>query len=381
MTNLQCECLELNLLTSGEYYGHFIFTHLEGNDASTFANMVRRALLSSIIESKIVGVRFGGVSDEFSSMDGVREDLLEIILNLKEIIIKNPSYEPCYGRIKVFGPAIVTASSLILPPNVTVVNPRSHILTICEESLVEFEIRIEPGKTYAFPENRKAEGYGNFLNVDANFIPVLKVNSYIHTLDKDMKPISQSIKNDKEELHMEIYTNGAILPHQALILAGNKLGSMVLALLNIKFPEILDFRLDIDEKKSQTKKDLWLKGKKREFLKKSVKRPTLIKKNSEGTNTKIKNPFEQQKNITQTINIKSEKPKIKTKIQVDGKTYLEDLGLSKRIIKILKNSKILNIKDLITITTNKPDQLEKIKGLGVISIEEIYKKLDLISVE
>lgn len=358
MTNLQCECLELNLLTSGEYYGHFLFKHLENNDASTFANMVRRALLSSIIESKIIGVRFAGVSDEFSSMDGVREDLLEIMLNLKEIIIKNPSYEPCYGRIKVFGPAIVTASSLILPPNVTVVNPKSHILTICEESLVELEVRIEPGKIYAFPENRKAEGYGNFLNVDANFTPVLKVNSYIHTLDKDMKPISQSIKNDNEELHMEIYTNGAILPHQALMIAGNKLGSMILALLNIRFPEIMDFRLELQEKKLQAKKANWLEGKKRE-LKKVVK----------------------EKNISQPINVKSIKPNLNTKTQPNGKRTLEDLGLSKRIIKILKNSKILNIEDLIKICTTKPEQLEKIKGLGVISIAEINTKLDIFSIK
>lgn len=168
MTNLQCKCLEINLLTSGEHYGHFRFRYLEGGDGLTLANMIRRTLLSSIIESKIIGVRFAGVSDEFSSIEGVREDLLEIMLNLKEIIIKNPSYEPCYGRIKVFGPTIVTAGSLILPPNVTVVNPRSHILTICEESLVELEVRIEPGKIYILPQNRKTEGPGEFLNVDAN---------------------------------------------------------------------------------------------------------------------------------------------------------------------------------------------------------------------
>lgn len=368
MTNLQCECLELNLLTSGEYYGHFLFTHLEGNDASTFANMVRRALLSSIIESKIIGVRFAGVSDEFSSMDGVREDLLEIMLNLKEIIIKNPSYEPCYGRIKVFGPAIVTASSLILPPNVTVVNPRSHILTICEESLVELEVRIEPGKIYAFPENRKAEGYGNFLNVDANFTPVLKVNSYIHTLDKDMKPISQSIKNDNEELHIEIYTNGAILPHQALMIAGNKLGSMILALLNIKFPEIMDFRLELQQKKLQAKKASWLQQKKRDLKKKS----------SELNSTNEKSLLK-EKNISQ--NIKSTKTNLNTKTQSNGKQTLEDLGLSNRIIKILKNSKILNIEDLIKICTTKPNQLEKIKGLGAISIAEINTKLDIVSLK
>ena len=255
-----------------------------------------------------------------------------------------------------------------MPPNVTVVNPRSHILTICEESLVELEVRIEPGKTYAFPENRKAEGYGNFLNVDANFTPVLKVNSYIHTLDKDMKPISQSIKNDNEELHVEIYTNGAILPHQALMIAGNKLGSMILALLNIKFPEIMDFRLELQQKKLQAKKASWLQQKKRELKKKSSE----LNSNNEKSVLK-------EKNISQ--NIKSTKTNLNTKTQSNGKRTLEDLGLSNRIIKILKNSKILNIEDLIKICTTKPDQLEKIKGLGAISIAEINTKLDIVSLK
>lgn len=399
MTNLQCKCLEMNLLTSGEYYGHFLFTDLEGGDGSTLANMVRRALLSSLIESKIIGVRFAGVSDEFSSMEGVREDLLEIMLNLKEIIIKNPSYEPCYGRIKVFGPAIVTANSLILPPNVTVVNPRSHILTICEESLVELEVRIEPGKIYTFPQNRKAEGSGNFLNVDANFTPVLKVNSYIQALSQEVEPLSQSIKNNTEELHIEIYTNGAILPHQALMIAGNKLGSMILAFQNIIFPKSVELKTDggiqEEKKKILAKKALWLQYKKLELKRKDVKKNPISKKDMElpevifegnkGSQNKSNSLLASTKMVKEPKKekytpVKQAKQNLELEARSGEKDNLETLGLSKRIIKILKKSKIFNIEDLRKISNFEPSQLEKIKGLGVMSIAEIHTKLNLLSV-
>lgn len=339
MTNLQCKCLEINLLNSGEHYGHFRFRYLEGGEGATLATMIRRTLLSSIVESKIIGVRFAGVSDEFSSIEGVREDLLEIMLNLKEVIIKNPSYEPCYGRIKVFGPTIVTAGSLILPPNVTVVNPRSHILTICEESLVELEVRIEPGKIYALPQNRKTEGPGGFLNVDANFTPVLKVNSYIQSLFQEIDPLSQNIKNPSEELHLEIYTNGAILPHQALMIAANKLASLVLSCQTIVFPEKIRTKTQLYENKMAEKSSTF-KGLKK---KNKAQFNEILEKNSHRNET------------------------------------LESLGLSKRIIKILKKSNILNINDLLQISYLEPSQLNNIKGLGIVSRTEITEKLDLLS--
>nr|QWK41883.1 RNA polymerase alpha subunit [Protohalopteris sp.] len=389
MTNLQCKCLEMNLLIGGEYYGHFLFRQLEGGEGSTLANMIRRVLLSSIVESKIIGVRFAGVSDEFSSMEGVREDLLEIMLNLKEIIIKNPSYEPCYGRIKVVGPAIVTAGSLILPPNVTVVNPRSHILTICEESLVELEVRIEPGKTYMLPQKRKTEGSGEFINVDANFTPVLKVNSFIQPLYQEIDPLSQNIKSSREELHIEIYTNGAILPHQALMIAGNKLASMILAFQNIIFPEKFEAKTEIGIQKRKKKliekkalaKELKEKKIKEEFAKELT---GIIQEDSQ---TKFYAPiptkeenlikrYEKEKTIPKSIKRKRKEKNLET--QKSGSKTLADLGLSQRIVKILKKSNILTINDLLKISTYEPSPLETIKGLGVISIAEITEKLALL---
>ena len=89
MTTITCKCIEMNLLTPSECYGHFLFAPLDGGEGATLANMVRRSLFLSLVQSKISGVRFAGVNDEFSNMPGVREDLLEIILNLKEIIINS----------------------------------------------------------------------------------------------------------------------------------------------------------------------------------------------------------------------------------------------------------------------------------------------------
>nr|YP_011007536.1 RNA polymerase alpha subunit [Syringoderma abyssicola]WAM64965.1 RNA polymerase alpha subunit [Syringoderma abyssicola] len=233
--SIECECIELNLSNPTEQFGHFIFTSLEEGESATLATMLRRTLLTSLPGLKIIGFRISDANNEFSNVQGVREDLLEIVLNLKEIVFQNWANETsCYGRLKVQGPAIVTAGCLELPNDVKVLNPQSPLLTVTEETFIELEVKMERGKNYALATDRKPVGPGDFLAIDANFTPVLRVNSHIH-------PILEEVENSHEEVHLMIYTDGSLLPHQALKMAGNKLASMI---LSVTEPGVFDKELD-----------------------------------------------------------------------------------------------------------------------------------------
>ena len=155
--NSKCKCVDLDLLNHNEFYGHFVFTSLEQSEGTTIGNMLRRALLSNLYGFRITGVRVAGVNNEFTPLEGVREDLLEIILNLKEIIIydQNNTGQACYGLLKAQGPAIITAGALTLPNGIKVLNPNTHLLTISDESVIELAIKIEYGKSYILAKNQK----------------------------------------------------------------------------------------------------------------------------------------------------------------------------------------------------------------------------------
>nr|YP_011006834.1 RNA polymerase alpha subunit [Lessonia variegata]WAM64121.1 RNA polymerase alpha subunit [Lessonia variegata] len=373
--NSKCKCVDLDLLNRNEFYGHFVFTSLEQSEGTTIGNMLRRALLSNLYGFRITGVRVAGVNNEFTPLEGIREDLLEIILNLKEIIIydQNNTGQACYGLLKAQGPAIITAGALTLPKGIKVLNPSTHLLTISDDSLIELAIKIEYGKSYILAKNQKLEGATDFIPIDSNFAPVLKVNSYI-------KPLPQDVENTNEELHLEIFTNGTLLPHQALIQARNMLGYMLSTITNMEFP-CFDYK-EI-EKEKPIKKD---RG--------SLNAPLEIDKTIKKTNVKLK------KETIEVIGteIKSEKEKIEIienterqeKINVSKKITPEErllkrvtdmesgslkgLGLSKRIIKALNKVNINFTWDLMEYPS---PNLITIEGLGPKSVEEIKNKLTL----
>ncbi|MDC7242454.1 MAG: hypothetical protein PQJ44_00355, partial [Sphaerochaetaceae bacterium] len=228
----KCICRELNLSNATEFYGHFVFTSLESGEGITLGNMIRRTLLSSLFGSKIVGVKMKNMSHEFSDLEGIREDILEIFLNLKDVIIKNPSESSpvCYGKLKIEGPAIVTAGSILLPDHIQIINPYQYLFTISENIIIELEVKIESGKSYVLATERKLDNKDHkneFFPIDANFSPILNVDYYI-------QPITEYIEQSSEELHLIIYTNGTLLPQEALLLATNNLSQLILGCRTIE---------------------------------------------------------------------------------------------------------------------------------------------------
>lgn len=228
MTQFEIEHAESRTDTPRDHYGKFILQPLNPGQGITLGNALRRVLLSDLEGSAIVSVRISGVNHEFSTIIGIREDALEILLNLKEIVLKSYSKTPVVGRIKVQGPCIVTAANLELPPDIEIVDPKQYIATICNNTILEMEVKIDVGRGYQLAEKCNEDMSSNFLQVDAVFMPVRRVNYFVEEVRSE-----QLILQDK--LTLEIWTNGSILPQESLAKAANLLIDLFNPLKNANF--------------------------------------------------------------------------------------------------------------------------------------------------
>jgi DNA-directed RNA polymerase subunit alpha len=246
-------CIENYTNKDQTNYGCFLIEPLEIGQGITIGNALRRTLLSDLTGFAITGVRINNLKHEFAIIEGVREDTLEILLNLKEITFK-PSFQfqknltKIKGFINVKGPTIVNAGMLNLPPEkVKIINPNQYICTIVDNSELYLEIDLEKGKGYRLTEeNRKQNiseklipNYPSTLLIDSIFMPVKKMNYKV-------KLIHDSVGNIKESLTVEIVTNGSITPKRSIQEATK-------ILLNLFYPLLLtkDF-LTISSELSKT---------------------------------------------------------------------------------------------------------------------------------
>ena len=353
----KCKCVDSDLLSPSEHYGHFVFTSLEQSEGSTIGNMLRRVLLSNLYGLKITGVRLPDVThNEFNLLDGVREDFLEVMLNLKEIIFKdeNKFGQSYHGLLKIQGPAVVTAGAIKFSKGIKVLNPNNYLLTISDNSLVEIHLKLEHGKAYVLAKDQKLEGSRYFLPIDANFAPVVKVNSYV-------KKLPQHVENTDVELHLEIFTNGTLLPHQALIQAKNMIGYMLSTINKIEFSclgEVVNEEQVIEKPID------------REIQKKEREASNRVKEENVPESKKLIPPLKKKEEIIET---NTEERLLKRVNDMDDDGSLEYLNLSKRIIKALKNANINFTWELMDYDSS--GHLEDIKGLGPKSIAEIKKNL------
>lgn len=217
-------CIESYIDHDKNHYGCFLIEPLEIGQGITLGNALRRTLLSDLSGLAITGVRINNLKHEFAVIEGLREDILEILLNLKEVVLKsslafNTKKEnlKTKGFLNVKGPIIVTAGMFNLPKNkIKIINPNQYICTIVDDSELYLEIDIENGKGYKLADQSRKLLEHTFspvkpstLFVDAIFIPVLKVNYKI-------KLIHDTQGNIKESLNLEIVTNGSITPKRSI---------------------------------------------------------------------------------------------------------------------------------------------------------------------
>ena len=196
-------------------YGKFIIEPLEKGYGVTLGNSLRRTLLSSMWGAAETAIRIEGITHEFDTIPGVKEDVIEIILNIKELVVKMFSDEPQILKLKVKGKKKVTAADITPNINVEILNPDLTIATLNKDAKLNMEIVVEKGMGYLLAEkNKKADQSVDTIFIDSFFSPVTKVRY-------NVEPASLSQFSNYDKLTLEIFTNKSILPDEALSKSAN----------------------------------------------------------------------------------------------------------------------------------------------------------------
>ncbi|NER37908.1 MAG: DNA-directed RNA polymerase subunit alpha [Oscillatoria sp. SIO1A7] len=234
VAQFQIECIESSTDKNQAQYGKFVLEPLERGQGTTVGNALRRVLLSNLEGTAVTAVRIEGVNHEFATIPGVREDVLEILLNMKEVVLKSYSAQPQIGRLTVRGSATVSAADFDLPSEVEAVDTSKYVATVSEGAKLEMEFRVERGKGYRSVERGRNETAAlDFLQIDATFMPVRKVNYMV----EDAR-IGDDLEKDR--LIMEIWTNGSISPQEGLSQAAGILVELFSPLKEISIESMMD---------------------------------------------------------------------------------------------------------------------------------------------
>jgi DNA-directed RNA polymerase subunit alpha len=198
----------------------FAIGPLDPGFGHTLGNSLRRTLLSSIPGAAITQVRFDDALHEFDTIPGVIEDVTDIILNLKDIVLVSHADEPVTLRLDVRGPADLTAGDIQLTSDVEILNPELHLATLNKSGRVAVDITVDKGRGYRSAEANKASETIGVIPVDSIFAPVRRVS-----FDVEPTRVEQSTEYDR--LVIDIETDGSISPRDALASAGDTLRSLV----------------------------------------------------------------------------------------------------------------------------------------------------------
>jgi DNA-directed RNA polymerase subunit alpha len=207
----------------GEEEGHrqrFAVGPLEPGFGYTLGNSLRRTLLSSIPGAAVTQIRFDDALHEFTTLPGVKEDVTDIILNLKDLVLRVESEEPVTLRLDVRGPAVVTAADIQLPADVEVLNPDLPLATLNAKGRLAVDITVERGRGYVSADRNKRSSTIGVIPIDSIFSPVRRVAFTV-----EPTRVEQSTNFDR--LVLDIETDGSISPREALASAGDTLRSLV----------------------------------------------------------------------------------------------------------------------------------------------------------
>lgn len=204
---------QIKTTKKNENSARFIIEPLERGFGHTLGNTMRRVLLSSLPGAAITSVQIEGIQHEFTSIPGVREDVIEVILNLKGVVARMTSPGSYSASIDVKGPAVITAKDIKCPGEIEIVNPEHYIAEIAEKSHFKANIRLEYGRGYVTAErNKRLDDPIGVIPIDALFSPIKIV-----TFKVENTRVGQ--RTDYDKLILEIETNGAIDPETAVSMA------------------------------------------------------------------------------------------------------------------------------------------------------------------
>lgn len=213
---LNIKCVNTTTGSDGYIYGKFVIEPLERGYGTTLGNSLRRVLLSSLQGCAITSVRIEGVTHEFTTVPGVVEDVLDVMLNLKGVVLKSYSDEPLYIRLDADKPGPVLAGDLEVPADVKVVNPDWHICTLSEGGSLHAVMTAESGKGYVPADNNTSNKAVDTLTLDSVFMPIRRV-AY------SVEDTRVGLRTDYDKLILEIWSDGSIEVSTALSQAANML--------------------------------------------------------------------------------------------------------------------------------------------------------------
>ena len=236
MIEIEKPRIETEELSNNGTYGRFVVEPLERGFGTTLGNSLRRVLLSSLPGVAVKSIKIDGVVHEFSTIPGVKEDVTEIVLNIKGLTAKLHCDGPKTVEISAEGPCEVTADSIKCDSEVEILNPEMHIATLGEGAKLYMELTLDKGRGYVSGERNKQNmpaGVIGELPIDSIYTPVLKVNFNVESTR-----VGQSIDFDK--LTLEVWTNGVISAQEAVSLTAKVL------------TEHLNLFVDLSDKGSST---------------------------------------------------------------------------------------------------------------------------------
>ncbi len=233
--------IEVDEKSHTAFYGEFTCQPLEKGFGITLGNTLRRVILSSIYGAAITSVRFDGVLHEFSSISGVKEDVSDIILNMKGVRLKLHEDGPWTLHIDASGGGIVTAGDIITDETVEILNPDHHLATLSDKAVFKAELVAGVGRGYV-PASRELgpEQPEGTINIDAIFSPIKKVSYTVSNAR-----VGQITDYDK--LVLEIWTDGSILPEAAAAYAAKILKEQVSVFINFDEPEEIEKPEEVGE--------------------------------------------------------------------------------------------------------------------------------------
>ena len=332
MTDIETK-IEIEEMSADGRYGKFICEPMHPGYGHTIGNGLRRMLLSSLEGAAVTSIKVDGVLHEFSTITGVREDVTNIVLNIKQLCLKMDGDEPHTIRIDVDGEKgvvkEVTGADIICDADVEVKNPRLHIATLNEKGNLRIEMTVERGYGYVSAEkNKKVDDAIGTIPIDSIFSPVQRVKY-------EVKDTRVGNVMDYDKLILEVWTNGTIRSDEAVSKASEILTSHLKLFQNLEaiIPE------------------------------------TLIE--DEGKNDDDDGNFSAEESESFELPSESQPPVDKEKHILD--MTIEDLDLSVRSFNCLKRAGISVVGDLVSRTE---EDMMKVRNLGRKSLEEVKKKLN-----
>lgn len=246
---LMPERVELDDSSYSTTFGRFVVQPLERGFGVTLGNVFRRVLLSSLQGAAITGIRVDGIQHEFSTIKGVKEDVVDMILNLKEVRIKLLNKRPDKVSLHLKGAGDFTAGDIGKnTADFEVLNPDHHIATLNKDADVDIELRVGKGRGYVSAEENKP------LEASIGYIPIDSIFSPIRNARFNVENVRVGHRTDYEKLVLEIETDGSITPDDALTYAGKILKDHIQLFINFEIEPEEEEVQEIDEEILRVKK-------------------------------------------------------------------------------------------------------------------------------